>query len=154
MMGASKMEALPQVESLSLEDIVELQAILKACHLSSEDVEVPINSFIGIRDGGQVIAVGGLEMASPDALLRSVAVAPEYRGQGLANLIVGALIKIAVRSHITSQYLLTETAPWFFEKLGFELVIRNDVPESIRSCRQFTGLCPDSADCLRLKISQ
>jgi amino-acid N-acetyltransferase len=120
--------------------------------LPSEDVEAHIESFIGIRDRGRLIAVGGLEMIEPNAVLRSIAVVPEYRGQDLATLMIKALIKQAVQSRINSFYLLTETAAPFFEKSGLKLTTRNGVPESIRSCKQLTDLCPESADCLCLKI--
>jgi amino-acid N-acetyltransferase len=136
---------LPDIVSLTGKDLLELQAFLNACLLPSEDVETHINSFIGIKEGDRLIAVAGLEIDEPDALLRSVAVSPEFRGQGLAKLMVESLVKKTVLSRIKSLYLLTETAGLFFEKLGFGLIVRNDVPESIRSCRQFTGLCPDSA---------
>src|SRR5512141_2396903 len=63
--------------------------------------------FVVREDDGRVVAVAGLEVHGEDGLLRSVAVDPDYRGQGLAAALVAAVIDRATLLKLRSVYLLT-----------------------------------------------
>ncbi len=49
--------------------------------------------------------------------------------------------------------LLTETARPLFQKLGYELIERREVPESLRRSAEFHSLCPVSAVCMAKALS-
>ena len=51
--------------------------------------------FVVREDDGRVVGVAGLEVHGDDGLLRSVAVDPDYRGQGLAASLVEAALERA-----------------------------------------------------------
>jgi len=51
-------------------------------------------------------------------------------------------------------YLLTETAPGFFERLGFERVARGTFPEEVRASWEFTSGCCDSATAMKLDLEK
>ena len=110
-------------------------------------------NFYGVFDEDNLVAAGGLESAASYALLRSVVVDEQYRGQGLAKSISGFLIKLANSEGREAVYLLTETAEAYFEKLGFSRVSRAEVPIAIKQTLQFTSLCPDTASCLMMTLT-
>ncbi len=126
-----------------------LRSLLRESGLPDDDCDNPALYFCGIFDGEELIAAGGLEPASPCALLRSVAVRQDRRGKGLARRIIEHLLQRAARQGSAAVYLLTETAEDYFIGLGFDRVAREQVPTEIAATRQFSSLCPQSAACLR-----
>ena len=128
----------------------QLEELLDASHLPTEDCAEQAGNFYGIFDLDQLIAAGGLEPAGGYFLLRSVVVAPAYQGRGLARDITGFLLEHAKSAGASRVYLLTETASDYFARLGFEPVARNSVPAAIAQTRQFASLCPDSAQCMAI----
>jgi amino-acid N-acetyltransferase len=59
--------------------------LLGRTELTDQDVSEGWGHYFVVReDDGRVVGVAGLELHGEDGLLRSVAVDPDYRGQGLA----------------------------------------------------------------------
>lgn len=106
-----------------------------------------VTLFVG-RIGGRRIGVCGLEVRGSDALVRSVAVEPDERGEGYGTALVEGLLDRARERAVRDLYLLTESAGGFFGKLGFERIEREAVPEAIGATSEFETLCPASATCL------
>jgi amino-acid N-acetyltransferase len=94
---------------------------------------------------GQLVAVAGLEACADDALLRSVAVHPEWRSHGLGRELIARLVSHAKERGIRALYLLTTTAEDYFPRVGFERVERSAVPAEIAGTLEFTSACPSSA---------
>lgn len=94
---------------------------------------------------GDLVAVAGLEVCGGDALLRSVAVDPAWRGRGLGGDLVRRLIGAADARGLRALYLLTTTAEHYFPRLGFARVDRVDVPAGIAATVEFRSACPASA---------
>jgi N-acetylglutamate synthase and related acetyltransferases len=98
--------------------------------------------------GDERVGVGGIETYGTDALLRSVVVTAEARGEGIGQALCEGLEAHASGNGTERLYLLTTTARTFFLDLGYGEIDRDDVPPSIRETRQFSELCPSSAACL------
>lgn len=133
-----------RIEPLPVTD--EIKALLTACDLPASDI--PPDSqvrFFGIRQDGALVAVVGLELYPPFGLLRSLAVAPFWRGQGLARKLVAHAESFAAARSVESLFLLTTSAQTFFLKLGYAPATRKDAPAAIRATSQFSALCPASA---------
>lgn len=96
-------------------------------------------------DGGGLLAVAGLEVCCDNALLRSVAVRPEWRARGLGRALVLRVVREAESRGLNTLYLLTTTAEHYFPRFGFERVERSVVPPEIRDTEEFKGACPASA---------
>ncbi len=96
---------------------------------------------------GPEILIGcvGLEVYDRYALLRSLAVHPDFQGRGIGKQLVSRIIERARVKGIGQLYLLTDTAEDFFRKIGFDYVDREDVPASVRQSIEFTTLCPTAA---------
>ncbi len=98
--------------------------------------------------GDERVGIGGIETYGTDALLRSVVVEEEARGEGIGRALCETLEERAAAMGVRRLYLLTTTASDFFFDLGYERLDRADVPASIRETSQFSELCPSSAGCL------
>ena len=87
----------------------------------------------------------GLELYGTDALLRSLVVGENARGNGLGSTLVGHAERYAATKGVRSVYLLTTTAEAFFKRLGYERIDRSQAPPSIKETREFASLCPASS---------
>jgi len=126
----------------SSSDVPGLIAFLKANSLPTVGVESCYENFVIATDEkGKWIGVAGLEVYNQNALLRSVAVREEYRGFGHGGVLVDEVLKNAKREGVRVVYLLSETADGYFRRLGFDLVDRNDVDESVKASQEFTECC-------------
>lgn len=106
-----------------------------------------------VRNGATGVAgIAGLEVWGTQGLLRSVVVDGERRGTGLGRALVKHVIEEASAKGLTELYLITETAPGFFEKLGFRRCARKVVKGQVLRSVEFTSACPDTAPVMMLKL--
>jgi len=122
-----------------------LKALLEGAGLPTDDLEEAGRTFFLAVANGKPCGAGGLETAGDDILLRSVAVDPDCRGQGLGRRIAQDVLERARRGGAARAYLLTTSAAPFFESLGFCRIDRAVAPEAILRTRQAASLCPASA---------
>ena len=141
-----------KIAPLRCADLVQLEALLQANHLPTEDCAKQIQHFCASYAGDELIAAGAIEPVAQFGLLRSVVVRKDYRGRGLARRIIAHLLDQARNEGRLVIYLLTETAEAFFADLGFVPMVRADVPKVVSLTRQFASLCPESASCMHLPL--
>ena len=133
-----------QRKNLSAEEVVAF--LEKIGGLPSSDIaDLDLRLFDCIEEEESILAIGGIEVFAPYALLRSVAVLPEQRGRGLARKIVGQLESLAKKKDVAEIFLLTTDAAGYFENLGYRVRDRSHVPSEISSTSQFSDLCPSSS---------
>lgn len=128
----------------------ELKTALAAAGLPIDDVGEPdITYYRLVDDKGSVLGHSGIETASDDAvLLRSMVIMPAFRSQGYGrHLTEMTLARIPTSYEV---YLATTSAASFFERVGFRVVERDQVPQTILSTRQLSGICPASATIMKL----
>jgi amino-acid N-acetyltransferase len=130
-------------------DFANVARLLEACDLPVEGVADQFGPNYVIE---QEAGVAGIEKHGRYGLLRSVAVAPEQRGKGLAQRLVRERLDWAAAEGLTAVYLLTTTAETYFAKLGFARVAREDVPAEIRAAREFASTCPSSSIVMRYEV--
>lgn len=148
-MGLSDQE---KIVSLQNSHIGEIESLLEQCGLPFADCHELLEHFIGIFDDQRLLAIGATQPQARTALLRSIAVDPESRGQGLAQRMTRYLLESLRAQKVSEVYLLTETAETFFTRFGFQSIDRNSVPEFIKATRQFPFLCPSGARAMRLVL--
>lgn len=134
------------------EDLKTIQALLRSNNLPFEDCGDHLSNFIGISQDKQIIAIGGFELVGQFALLRSVAVDPEFRRLGLAASLIDNRLSQLRLLKVEAVYILTETAEKYFSLLGFEIVGRDNLPVEIQTTQQCQTLCPASAIAMRLAL--
>jgi amino-acid N-acetyltransferase len=97
---------------------------------------------------GAVIGVAGLEQYGVFGLLRSVVVDEGLRRHGVGRALVVERVARARSLGLERVFLLTTTAPRYFEALGFAPTPRREAPEAMLASWEFAGVCPASAVCL------
>jgi amino-acid N-acetyltransferase len=117
-------------------------------------VEHRENILVARGDDAGVVGCAEIEVYEPVGLLRSLAVARDYRSVGLGARLTRAILELAPRLGVTEVYLLTETAESFFGVLGFKIVARKRVPARIRSTVEFSSACPETAAVMRMSVPQ
>jgi GNAT superfamily N-acetyltransferase len=120
-----------------------LVATLAQADLPVDDLEDDGAAYFALPDSD---GFGGLVPYGQHGLLRSFVVAPAQRGSGLGALLLTRMVDRARFAGITDLWLLTTSAERFFGRHGFESVGRSMAPPCIAATRQFTGLCPASAN--------
>jgi len=150
MPAAKSITNLPCLRSASDADLGEVRALLEACALPTADLTTSRPQFIVACQDGRIIATGALQRCGTggSALLRSVAVAADTRGQGLGRSIVRELERLARGAGISQLTLLTQDAREFFAALGYRVIERQAAPEEVRQSAEFRSLCPSSCVCL------
>jgi len=126
-------------------DLAAIEELLTQSNLPLDGVREALGTFVVAEADGDLVGVAGLEICCDDALLRSVAVSPEWRSRGVGRALVTRAISDAEARGIRALYLLTTTAEGYFPSFGFKNVERADVPEAVRATREFTVACPASA---------
>jgi N-acetylglutamate synthase-like GNAT family acetyltransferase len=126
-----------------------LKAALTKVGLPTEDLEDQGRLFWRFEMADQIpVGFGGLEVHGDRAMLRSLVTLPPVRGRGIGTAMVAALETEAAFHHCRSVWLITTGQAGFFARLGYVPCDRAEVPEAIRSTRQFAELCPQSAEVL------
>ncbi len=133
----------PRIERLLIESNLPVAGVREALE----------NFYVALADA-DLVGVAGLEIRADHALLRSVAVRPEWRSRGVGRALVHAAIADAEGRGIQALYLLTETAERYFPSFGFQIITREEVPAELLSSGEFRGLCPESATVMRRPISK
>jgi amino-acid N-acetyltransferase len=132
------------------EDLDSIKALLTASGLPTAGVDDHWKTFLVARDGDALVACGGAEAYQFAALIRSVAVAPDYRSHGVGRRIVRQLLDRLASRGLREFYLLTTTAEAYFRKRGFKTIDRDEVHPQLLSSREFQDACPTTAVCMRL----
>ncbi len=119
--------------------------LLRRLDLSERGVVEQFGRFSVVHDDGRVVGLAGLEVYEAFGLLRSVAVEPAYRGQGLAAMLVEACLGLARKMGLRAVYLLTTSASDYFRRRGFTDCPREEAPAAIRESWEFRAGCPSTA---------
>lgn len=137
----------PPVRAVSIGDWPQCLALLSAAGLPTDDLaEFPTDGFLVTTDtSGHVSGLIGREYFGEVALLRSLVVSAESRGQGKAVLLLDALTEMVRQEGVTQLWLLTIDADAWFTRHGFRVADRQEAPEPIAHTREFAELCPGDA---------
>ena len=134
------------IRTAKSEDLKRVTDLLRECDLPVDDVgEILGKGYIIAEHGAELIGVCGIEVSDPYGLLRSLAVSPSWRGRSTGRALVNDRIAWAMTEGMRSLYLLTIDASRYFEQFGFGCIDRDGVPDEIKSSREFSSLCPETA---------
>jgi len=141
------------------DDLAAIEQLLKDADLPAAGVSeilttTPEHFFVAEKAlDGELVGVAGLELCGQHALLRSVAVRPEWRSHGVGKELVRRAVCHAEGKQWRALYLLTMTAEHYFPRFGFEKIERNAVPQEIAETLEFKSACPASATTMMKPIS-
>ena len=134
-------------------DLPAIETLLIESALPTAGVKEALCGFLVAESDGRLVGVVGLEKRGRYALLRSTAVAPEWRGKRVARQLVERIIADAESQGVQALYLLTTTAERYFPSFGFATTERDVVPDEIRTTGEFKDACPASATVMCLRLS-
>lgn len=119
-----------------------VKRLLTGCGLPTADLTPDkLSTFFAAESDGAVVGVVGLELFGRVGLLRSLAVEPADRRQGLGSALVAHAEGFAAERGVAALYLLTTTAEGFFRRLGYERLPREQAPAEIQGTSEFAELC-------------
>jgi amino-acid N-acetyltransferase len=133
-------------------DLPAVLALLDRSALPRDGLADHFDLALVARDGAAIVGSAAIERYGDAGLLRSVAVDPDYRGQGLGAQLVGSALEQAQRVGLQTIYLFTETAADFFPRFGFRPVARADVAPAVQQSVEFMSACPESALVMRAEL--
>lgn len=129
----------------------QIRRLLSRCGLPTLYVHRHLKFFIVAKVARKIVGVIGLEPYGRVALLRSLCVAPPYRGRGIAKMLNARIMVSAYIRGIDRLYMFTFDAAKFASKLGFHKIAKGRLPESIQSTWQFQKLKPYPVACMTKK---
>jgi amino-acid N-acetyltransferase len=135
----------PMLRPAKRADLPPVERLLIAAALPTVGVADALHDFVVADAGSEIVGVAGLEVCLENGLLRSLAVARSWQGQGLARALVARVTTIAEQRRLIALYLLTTTAADYFPRLGFTVLTRDRVPADIAGTEEFRSACPSSA---------
>lgn len=143
----------PAVREALAADRQPIEALLKGADLPTDGLGA--TELLVLEENGAVVGVVGFEAYGETALLRSLVVAPERRGGGLARALLVRTFTVLHARGFTVAYGLTTTIPELLLKLGFTEISRDTLPEALRASAQLQGAqaCPASARAFSRQIS-
>lgn len=137
------------MQKLSFNQISSVKKLLKENNLPVSDLNDSITFFAKIEHN-TLLAVGGIEKAGKDAIIRSIAVSENYKGKGFGKKITRELLNYAREKKVRDVYLLTTTADNYFTRFGFKKADRASLPAEIKNSSQYSTVCPDTAVVMKL----
>jgi amino-acid N-acetyltransferase len=127
--------------------------LLASNQLPTVDIyEKNITLFVGLLNN-EIIATIGMENYGTVALLRSLCVKEGFKNKKYGEKMLSYLRTFCTQEKTEALYLLTTTAEHYFERYGFEKIVRNAAPLPIQTTREFQSICPNSAVVMKLKCS-
>lgn len=114
--------------------------------------DVPVQMMAAFA-GPHLVGCVGWESFGPQALLRSLAVQPSMRGQGVGQVLVDCLLDVMAGMEVEEVYLLTTEAAGFFTRFGFEAVERSSVPEPVHGSGEFALDCCQTAVVMKRNLA-
>ena len=133
-------------------DMESVRAILSSVNLSDEparDDQFP--SFFVLRNEKGTVGCVSLEVYGDDAVLRALAVDPEFRGAGYGWMLADMAVGQARWRGVRRIYLLTESASDFFAaKFGFRVVDRSTLSKSVAASETFAAHLGSNRVAMRL----
>jgi amino-acid N-acetyltransferase len=139
------------VRSANVNDVKAINGLINAyaerdlmLFRSLADIYTNLQNFFVAEQDGQVIGCCALEVIWSDlAEVKSLAVEENHKGRGVGASLVNAAVEKAKIIGVPKVFGLT-LKPEFFEKLGFKVVDKNELPMKVWSdCAR----CPKQQNC-------
>ena len=134
----------PAIERALTADQAAVLGLLSRCDLPTEGVPEHLDQLLVAREPGgpsapaRLIGCVGVEVYGRQAVLRSLAVAPESRGRGLGSRLMAEALNLAKEAGCAEVFLLTRTIERMAERHGFVRIQRQQVPPSALASREFS----------------
>ena len=140
------------IQLASQKDFDGIQDLLSRSGLPTAGVSPDTGNYY-LAAANSLLGVLGVEFYGAAALLRSLAVEPEFRKAGVAQTLMQHVLQEIKVAGCTEVYLLTNSAEHYLAKFGFSMVERTQVPEVILASSALAYACPASSTCMAYSIN-
>jgi amino-acid N-acetyltransferase len=130
-------------------DLPAVAALLERVGLDPAGLGGPNVRAFAVGDASAPAASVAVELEGEAALVRSLAVRPDLRGQGLGGELLEHALEQARQEGAAEAFLLTETAAPFFAGRGWTPVSRDVVDARFPESEQVRRVCPASATAMK-----
>ncbi len=130
----------PALRPAREEDIPQIELLLSAEGLPPYQIREHLETFFVLEEGGRAVGSAGLEVYGEAAVLRSVVVSPQLRGQRLGERLTEAALAEARRRRVARVYLFTMHAADFFARYGFRECELEEFEPAARASFQYQGV--------------
>ncbi|RDK06174.1 GNAT family N-acetyltransferase [Cupriavidus lacunae] len=127
--------------------------VLERCGLPVDDVPRLLEHFHVAVFGAQIIGCAAGERCGETVVIRSVAVLPEHRDQGVATHVVRAALMRARANGARRAVLLASSCPSYFARYGFTLVPASKLPAEVMSSSEFHRRADTPPLCMWCELS-
>jgi amino-acid N-acetyltransferase len=134
------------------EEMPAIRKLLSEAGLATDGIVLGPGTLLVGRAGARAVATVSLHTYEDAGLLRGLAVAPEFRGRGVATRLCQTLMEQASDQGVGRLFLLTVDAERFFARLGFLRCDRPSAPLALARSPQFTGGTCATATCMTLAL--
>ena len=142
----NRIKAPPSIRPTTPGDLSSVLGLLSDAGLPTEGGPSSLaGCVVAANPDGTIVGGAGLESYGDQGLLRSVVVAPAFRGTGLGQALTEYMIAGARDQGLKDLYLLTTSAERFFPRFGFRPIARDAVPTAVQASVEFQGACPSTA---------
>lgn len=113
--------------------------LLSSVKLPTAGVPESLSELWVLKDcGGGIVGCVAIEVCGASGLLRSLAVRPDRRGEGLGWMLAEVVLLRVRQRGLERVYLLTEHATDFFaEKFGFAPIDRETLPAEVKQSSEY-----------------
>ena len=146
------MQTTISIQKAGSKDFGKICQLLSEEKLPTEDINPLLEHFFIAVEENEITGIIGMDKYGDAGLLRSAIVTKTHRNSGIATALVNQLFDYAKQQHVSTLYLISNTAEKYFEKKGFHKIARNEVPETVLQSKEFNGLCPASAVIMARKL--
>ncbi|HLK29981.1 MAG TPA: arsenic resistance N-acetyltransferase ArsN2 [Puia sp.] len=136
------------------DELEDIKKLLQQSDLPVEDISSDKVEFIVAIDSENIVGCIGIESYGTDGLLRSFAVAENFRSNNIGNELLQHLIMYSEQKNIKTLHLLTTTAEKYFLKKSFAIHNRNEAPQTIKQTTEFSEICPSSSVYMQLQLKK
>jgi len=140
------------IRGAETEDLPQVLALLESAGLMTAGVPGHLGGFLVAAQEGRIIGTAGLELYDEVALLRSVAVAQQFRRRGLGSRLVAEALRLAGRREVRDVTLLTTSAAPFFRRLGFRELDRAALDPRLAASEELGDECCATAVAMTLRL--
>ncbi len=144
------------IRSASFDQWSAIKQLLEGAALPTDDLDGSAYAYFTVyADDSEIKGALALEpLADQYAMVRSLVVAADMRGQRIGQALLSNVEAQARSKQLTDIFLLTTTADEFFARTGYERIARDAAPECVRTHAQFKSLCPSSAMVMRKRLQK
>jgi len=116
------------------------------------DPEDPVH-MLKAYVAGQLVGCIGYEQYGTSALMRSLVVIREAKGEGVGRLLVKSVLERLTKAGVGEVFLVAADTSRYFSYLGFKVVQRDAVAEAVQNSHEFQAYGQDEVTCMRLTLA-